>query len=234
MKMNTKKISILFIILLVLPLILAHSGRTDSRGGHRDNQNKSGLGSYHYHCGGHPPHLHDGGVCPYDNNSYSNSSNAVSGQPSTKKSVKPKAKPTPAPTIEPTPEPIIIDPDRVIISVIDSQDYILVKKKDDRTEIWMEKGSELTLKASVLPKNATNQEAVWKPSNRNIRISSAGVVCAEKIGSTILTLKSSNGIVSAVKINVCYDFTLILLLVIVIYSIIVILVILFFKKNKEY
>ena len=25
----------------------------------------SGLGSYHYHCGGHPAHLHDGGVCPY-------------------------------------------------------------------------------------------------------------------------------------------------------------------------
>ena len=43
----------------------AHSGRTDSNGGHKDNKNKSGLGSYHYHCGGHPAHLHDGGVCPY-------------------------------------------------------------------------------------------------------------------------------------------------------------------------
>lgn len=30
----------------------AHSGRTDRYGGHRDNKNKSGLGSYHYHCGG--------------------------------------------------------------------------------------------------------------------------------------------------------------------------------------
>lgn len=43
----------------------AHSGRTDSSGGHHDNKNKSGLGSYHYHCGGNPAHLHDGGVCPY-------------------------------------------------------------------------------------------------------------------------------------------------------------------------
>lgn len=43
----------------------AHSGRTDANGGHRDNQNKSGLGSYHYHCGGYPAHLHEGGVCPY-------------------------------------------------------------------------------------------------------------------------------------------------------------------------
>lgn len=43
----------------------AHSGRTDSRGGHKDNKNKSGLGSYHYHHG-QGPHLHEGGVCPYD------------------------------------------------------------------------------------------------------------------------------------------------------------------------
>ena len=47
----------------------AHSGRTDARGGHRDNKNKSGLGSYHYHCGGHPAHLHPNGVCPYSGQS---------------------------------------------------------------------------------------------------------------------------------------------------------------------
>lgn len=46
-------------------LVEAHSGRTDSSGGHHDNKNKSGLGSYHYHCGGHPAHLHTNGVCPY-------------------------------------------------------------------------------------------------------------------------------------------------------------------------
>ena len=43
----------------------AHGGRTDSNGGHRDNKNASGLGSYHYHCGGYPAHLHTDGVCPY-------------------------------------------------------------------------------------------------------------------------------------------------------------------------
>ena len=46
----------------------AHPGRTDAQGGHHDYQNKSGLGSYHYHCGGHPAHLHDNGVCPYSSN----------------------------------------------------------------------------------------------------------------------------------------------------------------------
>ena len=38
----------------------AHSGNTDSKGGHRDSS-----GSYHYHHG-YPAHQHTGGVCPYD------------------------------------------------------------------------------------------------------------------------------------------------------------------------
>lgn len=45
---------------------LAHSGRTDSAGGHHDYKNKSGLGHYHYHHG-YGPHLHPNGVCPYKN-----------------------------------------------------------------------------------------------------------------------------------------------------------------------
>lgn len=56
----------------------AHSGRTDSSGGHKDNKNKSGLGSYHYHCGGNPAHLHTNGVCPYSSNDSSASSSASS------------------------------------------------------------------------------------------------------------------------------------------------------------
>lgn len=74
MKDNSKKIvkftSICVLsILIMCNITFAHSGRTDSNGGHRDNKNKSGLGSYHYHCGGHPAHLHTNGVCPYSNNS---------------------------------------------------------------------------------------------------------------------------------------------------------------------
>lgn len=55
----------LFLAVSCFSLAFAHGGRTDSKGGHKDNKNASGLGSYHYHCGGHPPHLHDVGVCPY-------------------------------------------------------------------------------------------------------------------------------------------------------------------------
>jgi len=76
-------LSIILSVIIVVTAssaVLAHSGRTDASGGHRDNKNKSGLGSYHYHCGGNPAHLHDDG-CPY------------------------KATPTPAPTPQPTPQP---------------------------------------------------------------------------------------------------------------------------------
>ena len=66
-------LALMFVISQSL-VVSAHSGRTDSSGGHHDYKNVSGLGSYHYHCGGHPAHLHKNGVCPYDSHtSHSNS-----------------------------------------------------------------------------------------------------------------------------------------------------------------
>lgn len=62
----------------------AHSGRTDSNGGHKDNKNASGLGYYHYHCGGYPAHLHKQGVCPYS----STSSTSTTKKSSTSSTVK--------------------------------------------------------------------------------------------------------------------------------------------------
>lgn len=69
--MSAMLISTAAVTIPELPFTLdaeAHSGRTDSNGGHKDNKNKSGLGSYHYHCGGYPAHQHSGGVCPYAGN----------------------------------------------------------------------------------------------------------------------------------------------------------------------
>lgn len=80
-----KRFNIKFVIIVILSVCLlsvnvyAHSGRTDANGGHRDNKNKSGLGSYHYYCGGYPAHLHPNGVCPYsDTSSKSTTSSSVS------------------------------------------------------------------------------------------------------------------------------------------------------------
>ena len=71
-------LSLLFILTLTTQCAFAHSGRTDSSGGHKDNKNKSGLGYYHYHCGGHPAHLHNNGVCPYSNNQSSSNTSSSS------------------------------------------------------------------------------------------------------------------------------------------------------------
>ena len=68
MNKKIKICSILIAVIIALSIcniVYAHSGRTDSIGGHKDKNNVSGLGPYHYHCGGYPAHLHEGGVCPY-------------------------------------------------------------------------------------------------------------------------------------------------------------------------
>lgn len=50
------------VLLLSLPLVVfAHSGRTDSSGGHYDRS----TGEYHYHHG-YPAHQHTNGYCPYN------------------------------------------------------------------------------------------------------------------------------------------------------------------------
>lgn len=48
MKRNKRKIASIIITSMIISIginVYGHSGRTDSRGGHKDNQNKSGLGS---------------------------------------------------------------------------------------------------------------------------------------------------------------------------------------------
>lgn len=63
-------ISILAFICLVLSISFvssAHSGRTDSAGGHYDNS----TGEYHYHHG-YPAHQHPNGICPYEDNEENN------------------------------------------------------------------------------------------------------------------------------------------------------------------
>lgn len=53
--------ALLIISVLITGAASAHSGRTDSSGGH---YNRS-TGEYHYHHG-HPAHQHENGICPYD------------------------------------------------------------------------------------------------------------------------------------------------------------------------
>ena len=75
--MRNKKLLITITLLSILCIAciftaFAHSGRTDSSGGHWNNS----TGTYHYHCGGYPAHSHSGGVCPYKTSSSSSSSSS--------------------------------------------------------------------------------------------------------------------------------------------------------------
>ena len=86
--MNNKKPLTICSLLLLISFVyifnvFAHSGRTDASGGHRDNKNASGLGSYHYHCGGYPAHLHTNGVCPYKTKITSTSTSTTKSTAST-------------------------------------------------------------------------------------------------------------------------------------------------------
>lgn len=85
-----KKILVLLLVFCFLfsSVCFAHSGRTDSNGGHKDNKNASGLGPYHYHCGGYPAHLHTGGVCPYSGGGSTSSSSTSSSSSSSSTTTK--------------------------------------------------------------------------------------------------------------------------------------------------
>lgn len=82
----------------------AHSGRTDGSGGHKDNKNPSGLGSYHYHCGGNPPHLHANG-CPYSAGSRTSATAKPTATATAKPTTQPATRATAAPAARATATP---------------------------------------------------------------------------------------------------------------------------------
>ena len=92
-----KWIGILLATLLLTLPVFAHSGRTDSSGGHRDTKNASGLGSYHYHHG-YGPHLHPNGVCPYSSASAASTTPAATSTTPSLKSTTPAAAAQTTPT----------------------------------------------------------------------------------------------------------------------------------------
>lgn len=178
--MRKNKGKILSVLLIVLSLIsiqinaYAHSGRTDSSGGHKDNKNKSGLGSYHYHCGGHAAHLHTNGVCPY-------SSSASSSKSSTSSSSSSKTTTT-----------------TTVPSTIDVTG-IQINESINSIEV----GESKKLTAAITPDNATDKNITWKSSDESIAtISSSGEVVAKKSGSINITASTSNGKTSTIKIDI--------------------------------
>lgn len=176
-KNKPKIISILLTILSIISIgvnAYAHSGRTDSSGGHKDNKNKSGLGSYHYHCGGHPAHLHTNGVCPYSSSSSSSKSSTSSSSSSSTK------------TTSTVPTTIVVTD---------------IKINENVTS--MKEGESQKLTATVTPNDATDKKIIWKSSDESIAaVSTTGEVVAKKYGTVDITATSSNGKISTIKINI--------------------------------
>lgn len=69
--------TIIVLILSFSVVSFAHSGRTDSNGGHMNHS----TGEYHYHHG-KPAHQHSNGRCPYDDDSVETNYSSVVNTPS--------------------------------------------------------------------------------------------------------------------------------------------------------
>lgn len=176
-KNKVKLISILLIALSVISIgvnAYGHSGKTDSSGGHKDNKNKSGLGSYHYHCGGHPAHLHTNGVCPYSSNSSSSKSSTSSTSESSTKETS---------TV----------PSAIVATDIRINEHITSMKEGDSQKLTV----------TITPENVTDKNITWQSNNENIAtISSNGEIIAKKSGTVEITASTSNGKTNTIKIDI--------------------------------
>lgn len=178
-KRLSKIIALLGILLAFPTTILAHSGKTDSSGGHKDKNNVSGLGSYHYHCGGYPAHLHDGGVCPYSGSAKSSTTTKSIITNNSKASTTKAKSSTEAKNVE--------------------VKNVTLKASKSKIEI----NEELTIVATVTPISANNKSLTWKSSDNSIAtVSSSGVVKAIKDGTVSITAISSNGKSDTLNITV--------------------------------
>ena len=163
----------------------AHSGRTDSSGGHKDNKNKSGLGSYHYHCGGNPAHLHTNGVCPYSSSSSSSNSSTSSSSSSSKSSTS-TSQSSSTQTTTTVPSTVAVT-------------GIQINENIESLEV----GKSKIITATITPSNATDKNITWKSSDESIAtVNTSGEITAKKSGTVNITASSSNGKTSTIKINI--------------------------------
>ncbi len=64
----------------------------------------------------------------------------------------------------------------------------------NKTKLTMKVGATLTLKATVMPSDATNRAVTWKSSNKNVvKVTSGGKLTALKKGTACITVKTKDG-----------------------------------------
>ncbi|MBP5656703.1 Ig-like domain-containing protein, partial [Candidatus Saccharibacteria bacterium] len=74
------------------------------------------------------------------------------------------------------------------------------------TRVSLEKGKSVTIKATVLPKNAADQTVTWTSSNPKVAtVSQSGTIKGIIDGKTTVTVKSKNGKTAKVAVTVSSD-----------------------------
>lgn len=233
MKYNYRKIFISILIMLFLSLCMvstcfAHSGRTDKNGGHKDNKNASGLGSYHYHCEGYPPHLHQNGVCPYASSSSSQAKSSTSSGSSSEKSESTStsksnsssssSKSSNSNNKSVSSSSATSTTNNNSTSSTNSSEKDLSSTKATSTvpstimatgikinefNYSMEIGETKKLTATITPEDVTDKDINWKSNDETVAtINEAGEVTAKKSGVASIIASTSNGKIDTIAINV--------------------------------
>ncbi len=236
MKKTIKKVLFclctIIIVIFMAATAYAHSGRTDGSGGHNDNRNASGLGGYHYHCGGYPAHLHKGGYCPYTD-VFPSSVQIKAPKTVLKKgeSIDLTASVYPANSCD---DSIYWSTSNSEVATV-SSGYVVAKEYGTATitaesfngkkksivitvkEITATKvivsglpekehyyiGDKFSLTSSIIPENVDNPTIVWSSSDKKIAtVSKKGKVELIAEGKVEIRATASNGVVGKAVINV--------------------------------
>lgn len=215
----------LLVLLLCFSTVSAHSGRTDSSGGHRDNKNKSGLGSYHYHHG-MSAHLHPGGICPYapkDTISISNIPKSIDIGSSVSLEWEVTYYSSSGRVEWTSSAPEIIDvssgvltakaPGKATITANltnGSKSFTVTSKEVFPDEISISTVPEriaitstASVSAALSPANVTNKELFWSSSNPDVlSVSGSGDITANSVGNSVITVSASGGLSRSFNVEV--------------------------------
>ena len=212
--------------------INAHSGRTDNKGGHKDNNNVSGLGYYHYHCGGYPAHLHEGGYCPYKDVfpksvtiNLSKKEFRLNEEIEVVAAVSPSNACNTKVTLESSNPSVIKISGNKLIAVGYGTAVVTGTSFNGKTssvnvnvkEVAVETvsidihevgsniyvGDNIVLLASITPYDADNKTVVWNSSDSSVAtVNDDGTVQAVSVGTVEITATSNNGVVGKISLNV--------------------------------
>lgn len=175
----------------------AHSGRTDSSGGHKDNKNVSGLGNYHFHCDGNPAHLHPNGICPYDSASIQPVNEQVQNEKLKNEQVKNKQE-----------QNTVNINDKNKQEEIQTTNNTQLEEKIERVKIIydtkdMNINDKQTLKANTFPEGAKKEKIAWTSSNKDvITIDNSGNMIAKSEGNSIITVIVNEVVSDVISVNV--------------------------------